>query len=279
MRALCIYVTSYTMTITEMIRARHSVRDYTGIPLNARQKKTLARIIADTDSPFGGEVDIRIVSAGDASPFTPTTYGMIRGARDFMLLGIAPDKNSLISAGYIAEHAVLEATAMGLGTCWMSGTFSKTAFGKAASMRAKTPLTIVIARGVPAARKSFTARAAGFLAGSDKRRLYGELFHNADGSPATDDGSPVAEALEMMRLAPSGVNSQPWRAVVGNDAKRVDFYTKSTKPMAFVDMGIGMSHFVLAARERGLNGIVTVDGTALLPHEKGLEYIASYIIS
>ena len=266
------------MTITEKIRARHSVRDYTGIPLNSRQKETLARVLADTDSPFGGETDIKIVSAGDASPFSPTTYGMIRGARDFMLIGIAPDKNSLISAGYIAEHAVLEATAMGLGTCWMSGTFSKTEFGKAAPMSDSTPLTVVIAMGVPAARKSFTARAAGFLAGSDKRRPYGELFRNADDSPAIDDGSPVTEALEMMRLAPSGVNSQPWRAVIGPDAKRVDFYSRSTKPTAYIDMGIGLSHFVLAAQARSLDGTISFADPAPKAPEKGWEYIASYVL-
>lgn len=264
------------MTITEMIRSRHSVRDYTGIPLNARQKVDIAEAIDSADSPFGGKVDIKIVTAGDAGPFTPTTYGMIRGARDFMLLGIAPDRESLLSAGYIAEHAVLAATSLGLGTCWMSGTFSKTEFGRAADFDAATPLTIVIAMGVPAARKGFLARAAGFLAGSDSRRPYGELFCRADGTPLTDDGSAVAEALQMMRLAPSGVNSQPWRAVVDDDGKTVHFFSKSTKPTAYVDMGIGISHFVLAARACGLDGTICELSDPPAPPQKGLEYIATF---
>lgn len=263
------------MTVTEMMRARHSVRDYTGIPLTERQKDALRAAIAAAKSPFGGTVDIHIVTAGDAGTFSPTTYGMIRGARDFMLLGIGPDRNSLLSAGYIAERAVLEATAMGLGTCWMSGTFSKAEFNKAADFTAGAPLTVVIAMGVPAARKSFVARAAGFLAGSDGRKPYGDLFHNTDGTPYVDDGSPVAEALEMMRLAPSGVNSQPWRAVVTGDST-VRFFAKAKKPTAFIDMGIGLSHFMLAAGARGLDGTLAAEKPQPAAPAPDLEYIATF---
>ena len=87
--------------------------------------------------------------------------------------------------------------------------------------------------------------------------------------------------LEMVRLAPSATNKQPWRAVAKKD--RVHFYEKKTKGYAKestgdiqkVDLGIALCHFEIAAEERRLKGrfIQTDPG---IPVEEDTEYIATF---
>ena len=53
---------------------------------------------------------------------------MISGAKTYFLIAAGADDNSALSAGYRFEQVVLEATRLGLGTCWVGGTFRKSAF-------------------------------------------------------------------------------------------------------------------------------------------------------
>ena len=93
--------------------------------------------------------------------------------------------------------------------------------------------------------------------------------------------STLKNALEAVRLAPSAVNKQPWRAVVDGDT--VHFFEKRSKGHAGddgwdlqkVDLGIALCHFELAAQSCGLQSVFTVcDPAIALP--ENTRYIASY---
>jgi len=65
--------------------------------------------------------------------------------------------------------------------------------------------------------------------------------------------------LEMLRLAPSAVNKQPWRVVVSGD--KVHFFEKHSMPaeagivdMQRIDVGIAVCHFHMAALEKKIEG-------------------------
>lgn len=64
--------------------------------------------------------------------------------------------------------------------------------------------------------------------------------------------------LEMLRLAPSAVNKQPWRVVFANNSfhffERNSLGESNTIDMQRIDMGIGICHFHLAAIEKNLSG-------------------------
>ena len=82
----------------------------------------------------------------------------------------------------------------------------------------------------------------------------------------------------MVRLAPSAVNKQPWRAVAYDNA--VHFYLKRSKgfnhneklDMQMIDMGIALCHFDLTAKEN-LNVVFEQNDPKI---ESDAEYIASY---
>ncbi len=86
-------------------------------------------------------------------------------------------------------------------------------------------------------------------------RIEELFFDGAFDTPLTKEkAESLAIPLEMIRLAPSAVNKQPWRVVVVDNT--VHFYLKRSKgfskegklDMQMIDMGIALCHFALAAR-------------------------------
>ena len=88
------------------------------------------------------------------------------------------------------------------------------------------------------------------------------------------------QPLEMVRLAPSAVNKQPWRVVIADNAAH--FYLKRSKgfghetdlDMQKIDMGIALCHFALTAKESGLDVRLT-QMDSISGSESDMEYIAS----
>ena len=93
----------------------------------------------------------------------------------------------------------------------------------------------------------------------NKRKPYSELFFNRDfNTPLTEnDAKEYLEPLEMLRIAPSAVNKQPWRVVKEDD--KIHFYLASTNNLNRVDMGIALCHFHLTALENKLEGRFEAD--------------------
>ena len=118
---------------------------------------------------------------------------------------------------------------------------------------------------------------------ADERMPFEALFF--DGSFDTplkkEKAENFAEPLEMVRLAPSAVNKQPWRVVMTDHAAH--FYLQRSRgfssdgkfDMQKIDMGIALCHFALAAKESGLN-IHFVQEEPNLAADSEKEYIASF---
>jgi len=91
-----------------------------------------------------------------------------------------------------------------------------------------------------------------------------------------------AQVLDMVRLAPSASNRQPWRIVRDGNAfhfflQRTPNYSGFTKSadLQRVDMGIAMCHFELAARESDYTG-KWIDSEPNLDLPELTEYIISW---
>ena len=99
-----------------------------------------------------------------------------------------------------------------------------------------------------------------------------------DNKPLSEN-TPMKEALEMVRWAPSAVNKQPWRAVI--DGRQAHFYEKKSKgyvdatgwDLQKVDIGIVLYHFAYAFDE---NVQLTVADPGLSAPD-GVEYVATLI--
>lgn len=263
------------MDIIEAIEARTSVRTFDGRPLGVDAVEAINAAMSCATCPLPGEWGMDIQRFDMRGSMKPGTYGVIKGASDFMLLGFDDrDFNNAVAAGFAMEQVVIACTQMGLGTCWIAGTFKEGDFARVAHFPGDMTLQVVIPVGVSAGERRFLEHFTRFTLGSKNRKAPDKLFFVGDWNSPLTDSSQYYVSLMMLRLAPSSTNSQPWRAIVKGDT--VHFYTTKTDKVHGVDMGIGMSHFDMTERYRNYTGTWSQDAAKAPDAPSGLTYVASY---
>lgn len=259
------------MNIIEAIHNRTSIRNYLPRPLTPLLDNLLQKSIDNAESPFGGSFTIALRSFDFGDQAIPSTYGVIKGARSFLLMAYSDDNIDALSAGYAMERIVLDATMQQLGTCWLAGTFKGSQFSRGFESPQDTRLKIVIPVGFPAPKRSLREKVMRFAVSSDKRKPMKDLFFDSSFDSPLGSDSRFYEPLQLMRLAPSSTNSQPWRAVVCGDT--VHFYIKSRGQISYLDCGIGLCHFSIGMGSG--SGSYVSDPSAPAP-AKGLDYVISF---
>lgn len=214
-------------------------------PLTTDQIEEIRKAIEEAKSPFGGEIAVKLHKFDLKGKLKPSTYGSVEGAEWYMLVGIADTPESYLSAGFRMEQVVLKIVDMGLGTNFMTDTFKSGAFKDAAGFPDNTPLHVIMPVGTPAGKERLVEKITHMALKSRSRKPFEETFGNVP------DDSPFHRPLEMMRLAPSAYNKQPWRAIA--EDKTVWFYQVPSDD-SLIGMGNGLANFHLALLQEGKNG-------------------------
>lgn len=170
---------------------------------------------------------------------------------------------------------MLKAWQLGLGTCWIAGTFKGSQFDEREKWPEGESLRIICPVGV-AEKPRMMEKMMRKMVGSDNRKPFSKLFFSNDFTAPLNPENKFAEALEMLRLAPSSTNSQPWRALVRED--RVLFYYKPKYPVTIIDMGIGICHFYETEKFKGFDGTFTKE-TDIPAAPEDWKYLITYIRS
>lgn len=285
----------YPQPVTTLIERRFSCRTYRDEPLKDERRHALAAYLAGLQrGPFGTSLRFELVAASGEDGQTLRglgTYGFIKNAPGF-ILGAVPiaGRMNLEDFGYAMEDAILFATALGLGTCWLGGTFRKSAFAARLALGEDEVMPCVTSVGRPAGQRSLMDRLIRPVTGARHRLPWPSLFFDGRFGVPLSPGhaGPFAGPLEMVRLAPSASNKQPWRVVREGPAwhfylERTPGYLQGlgsyfvTADLQRVDMGIALCHFALAAREAGLDGRWALDEPSLsLPGDR-TEYTATWL--
>ena len=271
-------------SVEEAVTQRYSVRTYDKKPVSREIQQKLAAYADSLNNPLGPKMKVQFIRKETAANGEKLgTYGVIRGAELFMAVTIANEEYAQEALGYDFEQLVLYAASLGLGTCWLGGTFNRSAFASAIEIKEGEIFPILSPVGYPAQKKSVTEQIMRRYVKADGRLPWKELFFKDNFTePLTEEAAgDYRFPLEMLRLAPSAVNKQPWRAVISENA--VHFFEKhsiSVEPgsvdMQRIDVGIGICHFHLAAVENGLKGHFErkLPGFVL---PAGMSYIASWV--
>ena len=279
---------------TEIIQRRFSCRDYSLSPVDVEKRKQVQGFIESLPpAPFGSRPRFDLLAATESDGKSLRglgTYGFIKNPSAFILGAMTPSKYDLEDYGYLMEAIILHATSLELGTCWLGGTFTKSRFAKKINLAKNETMPAVTAMGEyldsDQKRRGWTSQAAG----SARRLPWEKLFFNTTlNTPLTQKkAGEYATALEMVRIAPSASNKQPWRILKHNQFWR--FYLQRTPgyrkdlikqvlklcDLQRLDMGIAMCHFELTAKELGLNGRwIVEEGIAPSPDIER-EYIISW---
>ncbi len=279
----------------EVVRQRYSCRTYLAESIDAERQRRLTEFLAASrDGPLGTRGRFALIAAGADDPKALRglgTYGYIKDPAGYVAGAVEKSPNDLEGFGYLMEQAILFATDLGLGTCWLGGTFSKSRFAGKLGVRPDEIMPAVTAIGLIApgshARDLIRRQARG------AERLPAEriFFDGEFGRPLPPaTAGAYAAPLEAVRWAPSASNKQPWRVVRAEDA--FHFYLARTKgygrgsllfrllklaDLQRVDLGIAMCHFELVARETGLAGQWAVRDPGIAAPDSKTEYVVSWL--
>ncbi|MHC9540504.1 MAG: nitroreductase family protein [Vulcanimicrobiota bacterium] len=237
----------------ESIKKRHSVRSYKETPIGQNVVEKLQAICSDF-SMDGVRVVLVSENVKDVFRGVIGPYGKVKGAP--LYITVISDKSQphvQEKSGYVGEGIILEATALGLGTCWVGGLFNPQAAAKHTALRPGEIIPAVISVGYQAEKISFDEKLLKSMAKSHTRKELSELV-----SGLAPEKWPqwAATAFEAARIAPSALNRQPWRFVAEercvtvktDDGKDSDSHSKR------LDCGIAMLHLEIGARREGAEG-------------------------
>lgn len=213
------------MNQIEIMKARHSVRQYKNQPLGEETVKALTDEINVCNEKSGLHIQL-VTNEPKAFDSFMAHYGKFSGVTNYIALIGKKGDDLEEKCGYYGEHLVLLAQSLGLNTCWVAMSYSKikTAF----TIYSGEKLCVVIAVGY------------GETQGVPHKSKPAKNVMKAD--------KPVPEwfqnGIEATLLAPTAMNQQKFVfSLSGNKVSAkagVGFYTK-------LDLGIVKYHFELGA--------------------------------
>jgi nitroreductase len=277
------------MLTSETIKRRVSCRTYKNDPIKERDQQELKDfLLTNVRGPFGNRVRFELIdlAAKEREEIkTLATYGFIKGASVFIVGAVAKGDRSMEDYGYCMEKNILVATHLGLGTCWLGGTFNRSASASRINQRDDEVVPAITPVGYPKDMKSIMDSAIRFFAKSNSRKAWEELFFSGDtrNPLARNISGAYSVPLECVRIGPSASNRQPWRVVKEKDSEVFHFYISRTPGYAErypnvslqdVDMGIAMCHFEVALQEMNQKG--KWQNVQFTPPLRGLEYVVSW---
>ncbi|MCK4490827.1 MAG: nitroreductase family protein [Anaerolineales bacterium] len=263
---------NFNQPVSHLIHKRYSCRTYQDLLIQNSDLAALEDFTASCKiGPLGNQARFKVVASreGDSTSLKGLgTYGFIKNPTGF-IIGTSEEKpGSLEDFGYLMEAILLRATDLGLGSCWLGGTFTKSRFSRQLSLLDGEIIPAVASIGYPADQSAWLDKTIRAGARAHRRRPWENIFFTKEfGNPLNPgDAGNYHEPLDLVRLAPSASNKQPWRVV--REGHNWHFFLQRTEkypPPVFnfilnladlqrIDMGIAMAHFELSARENGLNG-------------------------
>lgn len=266
-------------TLKDAITRRKSIRSFNKEHLSNEDLKKVEEIITHLDNPFDIPIEFKILEANENNLSSP----VITGEQTYIAAKATPQELWEMAYGYEFEKLVILLEELGISTTILAATLKRKAFEEAMDLVDDEVMPAATPIGYAADKKSMREKLLRKTIKSDERIPFEELFYNKDfNTPLKKEEAGVfLEPLELMRLAPSAGNKQPWRAVI--DGNIVHFYKDSTKNLGEsklgdvqkMDVGISLANFDLTAKENGLDGMFFMDNPNLETNAN-TEYMVSY---
>lgn len=272
--------------VTDLIKNRHSVRDYTNQKISAQILSKINDFAASIKNPFPNvqiRYEILDINNFKNGKITLGTYGVIKGATKFLVPIVTRGNYNYEGLGYSLEATILYALSLGIHGCILGGSFSRSSFEKAACISEKEQILALSPLGYESSRKSLIGKV---FSNSGKREDGKKLFFNENTSSPLTKSSMGAFAIpfEFTRLAPSTLNKQPWKIIKENNMyhffkSRSVFLSNIDKTIDShrIDMGIAMLHFELGCMVSDLDGYFEVQKSKVfynIPDK--YEYLITY---
>lgn len=239
----------------DAILDRKSVRTYEKVALKENDVHLIGEIIREIEplqGPFGHRIRYFFYNYAtfiEEEAKKIGTYGFIKNAPAFVGGVIENTFQAIVDYGYLFENFILKATANGLGTVWLGGTFDRSAFSSYTKHNEIIPAITPVGY---EANKRFFEKAIRYVSKANSRKPFQDMFFMKDRNHSIqhDDLEEWMKCtLEYVQVGPSASNKQPWRIII--DQGNVHFYLEKTSnyatmmpfDMQALDLGIAICHF------------------------------------
>lgn len=235
----------------EDIKKRHSTRSFRALPIAEDTVNRLKAEITLVNTRESG-ISFRLVT-NDSNPFASfnKSYGFFRNASNYIVAVIDRSFNDVMErAGFFGEQLVLRATEMGLGTCFVGGTYKGDKVN--VNLRAGQEIAFLIIVGYPDTLEKPRLLARLTAGISHMKNMDAENFYvERSGNPlrtALKKFKFLKKGLEAVACAPSALNKRPCRIWIGNreEEEVVRIGIPEIKERQFIDLGIAKSNFTEA---------------------------------
>ena len=210
--------------ILELMRARHSVRQYLDRAIPTEIRRALDAYATELNENAGLHIQI-LYDEPECFRSRMARYGRFENCANYIAMvgKRGPELNE--KCGFNGEKLVLKAQELGLNTCWVALTHGRS---RAAVGPGETE-AILIALGY--GRTQGTAR---------RSKAPADVSDLSDGDPDW-----YRTGIEAALLAPTAVNQQKFR--FRREGNRVSVRAGALGPQLKTDLGIVKCHFELAA--------------------------------
>jgi nitroreductase len=277
-------VDKLNIDVKEAVKKRISTRSFEEKALSKEDRNRLMDFYNSLTNPFDVNVRVQYISKDfGADGVKLGTYGTIKGAKDYLAITVKDEPYAMEAVGYSFENLILYATQMGLGTVWLAATFSRKDFEKAMEIASDDLFPCICPIGYPAEKRSLLEKLTRAGLGSKNRKSFDKIFFSKDFEHALskDEAGEYEQALEMLRLAPSATNAQPWAVV--KEGNKFHFFCEYKNninedmiKIKHLDLGIALSHFHQTAMSDGLKGKFEIEDINITLTEN-MHYVISYI--
>ncbi len=218
--------------IYNLIKERHSVRDYKNKKIEGKIKESLENVIEKCNKE--GKLNIKLfLDEPKAFDNFMARYGNFKNVKNYIVM-IGNKSNDLEErCGYYGERIVLEAQRLGLNTCWVGMTYAKSKVPYKLKQGEKIVIAIAIGYGKT---NGVSHKIKKFSDVSITKHDYPDWYK---------------KGVDYALLAPTAVNQQKFLFELINDhvvkiSTKMGFFSK-------VDLGIAKYHFELGALNNNFN--------------------------
>lgn len=222
-------------TTEEIVKSRHSVREYLDKPIEGEVLEKLQEEISECNNESGLNMELVL---NEKEAFNKFWFNNFENCNNYIvIMGKKDDKNLQEKAGYYGERIVLKAQELGLNTCWVALTYNKAQVPCAVKDGEKIVIIIAVGygatNGVDHDRKKF---------GDVVKESYSVI-------PSWFD-----KGVEFALLAPTAMNRQKFIFEL-KGSKEVLLKDTGIGPFAKIDIGIVKYHFELGAGKENFSWV------------------------
>ena len=221
------------MDAMELMRSRHSVRQYLDRPIEEEKRQVLNETVEELNHLSGLRMQI-MYEEPECFNSRLAHYGRFENVRNYIVIAAKKNEDAQEKAGYYGEKLVLKAQELGLNTCWVALMHGKSK----AVLKDDEKEVIIISLGYG--------------------KNQGTAHRNKDIAKITDryEDAPdwYKKGIEAAMYAPTAVNQQKFRFQL-MDKNKVRASTSGLGTLLKLDLGIVKCHFELGAGVENFNWI------------------------